>query len=640
MGWEREGHGARPRSTVAPRPLPLPPPLMAGSGEALASPAGVQGAAPPGRAPPAAPSPSSSRACRSSACAALARSPSGRSGARGGWWWRSVPRPRRPGCGRARRWRMRRRSCRGWCWCRRMPAGDAAALERLALWALRFTPLVARGRRGWAAARHHRRRRICSAARPRLREEVLARLGAHGPVGASAPWPARRARRWRWCGPGWGGRGAAGRGGSGRRAAVAGGAAPGAGAGRRLAGARPARRRQRGGAAARRRWRGASAPALVRALDEALGRAPRPIRPIRPPPEMAVARDFADPVVTREAIEAALGRPAGRRCAARCGRPGAARGACCCARIRVDGDGAGGRDRHRPGRRATRSTSRGCSTGSWSGWSPDCGFDRITLEAPATEPLTGVQGGPGHGAGARTRREELAQLLDRLSQRLSRSGAWRRGPATGRSARCAGSAPSSRWRCRKAGPRRPRPVRLLRRPPLYQAVALLPDAPPSLLRIGPRRPCACSAPRGRSASNRNGGATGRTAASRDYYRVELASGARLWVCRIGLAEARDGGALGAAWASAVSRLSPNSARCPTSPSSKAPRTRMSWWRRRRRSAMPRSASRTATPSPGVVRGHVAAKQDAGLRFLPGARLCLTDGASTSPGRPTAPPRGG
>jgi protein ImuB len=80
----------------------------------------------------------------------------------------------------------------------------------------------------------------------------------------------------------------------------------------------------------------------------------------------------------------------------------------------------------------------------------------------------------------------------------------------------------------------PRPVRLLRRPVQLSAVALLPDAPPSLLRLG-------------RASWRVVRAEGpeRIAPEwwrdrpdrpfRDYYRVELASGARLWVCRSGAA---------------------------------------------------------------------------------------------------------
>jgi protein ImuB len=67
-------------------------------------------------------------------------------------------------------------------------------------------------------------------------------------------------------------------------------------------------------------------------------------------------------------------------------------------------------------------------------------------------------------------------------------------------------------------------------------VALLPDAPPSLLRIGRlgHRVHAAEGPERlepewwRDREGRLG---------RDYYRVELASGARLWICRSGFGAA-------------------------------------------------------------------------------------------------------
>jgi protein ImuB len=79
-------------------------------------------------------------------------------------------------------------------------------------------------------------------------------------------------------------------------------------------------------------------------------------------------------------------------------------------------------------------------------------------------------------------------------------------------------------------------LRLLRRPLEVGAVALLPDAPPSLLRIGRlgHRVHAAEGPERlepewwRDREGRLG---------RDYYRVELASGARLWICRSGFGTA-------------------------------------------------------------------------------------------------------
>ena len=68
-------------------------------------------------------------------------------------------------------------------------------------------------------------------------------------------------------------------------------------------------------------------------------------------------------------------------------------------------------------------------------------------------------------------------------------------------------------------------------------MALLPDAPPSLLRIGKlgHRVRAAEGPERLEPEWWREG----DAPARDYYRVELASGVRLWVCRLGFgAEAR------------------------------------------------------------------------------------------------------
>jgi protein ImuB len=407
-------------------------------------------------------------------------------------------------------------------------AGDAAALERLALWALRFTPLVAVvGADGLvldiSGVEH------LFGGEAALREEVLARLArmglsAVGAVAGTADTALALVRA------GWGGLLAPG------REAVT--IAPLSlaalnlepaligmlqGLGLRSVGSvadqpRPALARRFGAG-------------LVRALDEALGRVSRPVSPIRPPPEMAVAQDFADPVVTREGIEAALADLLDALCRAlrEAGR-GARR--MLLRAHRVDGDvqevaiGAG---------LATRDPLHLARLfhGKLERLEPDCGYDRITLEAPATDPLTGVQEGLGT-TGRAERREELAQLLDRLSQRLP---VWRLAPR------------ASHWPERamrrvhafeevdmlEGWDSRPRPVRLLRRPPYIGAVALLPDAPPSLLRIG-REALRVTRAEGPERFEPEWWRDRPDRLLRDYYRVELSSGSRLWVCRIGLAE--------------------------------------------------------------------------------------------------------
>jgi protein ImuB len=162
---------------------------------------------------------------------------------------------------------------------------------------------------------------------------------------------------------------------------------------------------------------------------------------------------------------------------------------------------------------------------------PGFGFDRIALCAEVTEPLGAVQA----SIERRAAEEALAQLIDRLSQRLR---VWRLAPRLSHwPEREVAVAPAFEVVTVPEGwPARPRPVRLLHRPVEVQAMALLPDAPPSLLRIGrtaqrvihaegPER-LACEWWR-------------EERPARDYYRLEMASGARLWVCRIGFgAEAR------------------------------------------------------------------------------------------------------
>jgi protein ImuB len=408
------------------------------------------------------------------------------------------------------------------------PAGDAAALERLALWALRFTPLV--GMEGGdgllldiTGVEH------LFGGEAALRAEVLARLArfgltARGAVAGEAGTALALVR--------------AGRGGcvaAGQEAAAVTPLSLAAlrletglvsalqGLGLRDVGSVAAQPR----AGLVRRF----GTGLARALDEALGLAARPISPIRPAPEMRVAQDFADPVVTREGIEAALGllleamcralREVGRGARQMLLRAHRVDGA---VQELVIGTGLATRDPRHLARLFHGKLER---------LEPGCGFDRVTIEAPTTDPMAGSQDGLGT-AGRSARREELAQLLDRLSQRLP---VWRLAPRAShwpeRAMQRLGAfdevAAFDGWAAR------PRPVRLLRRPPFIGAIALLPDAPPSMLRIG-RDSHRVIRAEGPERFEREWWRDRPDRRLRDYYRVELASGARLWVCRIGLVE--------------------------------------------------------------------------------------------------------
>ncbi|NMJ43935.1 DNA polymerase Y family protein [Roseomonas sp. JC162] len=405
------------------------------------------------------------------------------------------------------------------------PAGDALALERLALWALRFTPLVGViGRNGLmldiTGVEHLFKGEAA------LREEVLARLARMGLTAITAV-AGMAGTALALVHAGWEGEVPSGQ----ERSTVA----PLSlaalnlepamisalqGLGLRSVGIVDAQPRP---ALARRFGTG-----LVHALDEALGLTARPIIPIRLPPEMAVMRDFVDPVVTREGIEAALADLLAALCRA---LREAGRGA---RRIllrayRVDGNvqeltigtGLATRDPQHLAR---------LFKGKLEGLEPDCGFDRLTLEASMTNPLTGMQENLGT-AGRAERREELAQLLDRLSQRLPvwrlavRASHWPE-RAMARMNAFETAELSHCW------VPRPRPVRLLRRPPFLQVMAQVPDGPPFRIRLGRiwhRVRRAEDAERIEPEWWRDGP----NRLARDYYPVELDSGARLWVCRSG-----------------------------------------------------------------------------------------------------------
>ncbi|MGG5822311.1 Y-family DNA polymerase [Falsiroseomonas sp. HW251] len=272
--------------------------------------------------------------------------------------------------------------------------------------------------------------------------------------------------------------------------------------------------------------------ALLRALDEAAGEIAAPVSPIRPPPEFDATREFLEPLITREAIDLVVDgllRVLCRKLEA------AGRGA---RRVvlrahRVDGAvqevaismGLAGRDPTHLARLFAEKLEK---------LEPGFGFDRITLGAEVTEPMTGTQGACLGGSGA-LQADELARLFDRLAQRVQ---VWRLAPAEShwpereamRVAATASIVVPQGW------PRAPRPLRLLRRPIEIGAVAMVPDAPPSLLRLGrtAHRVLAAEGPERlepewwRERPDRPG---------RDYYRVELASGARLWVCRSGFGAA-------------------------------------------------------------------------------------------------------
>ncbi len=253
-----------------------------------------------------------------------------------------------------------------------------------------------------------------------------------------------------------------------------------------------------------------------------------PFTPIRPPPRHVAARDCLSPLVTAPGLERAIGGLVAELCArllaagegARVLRLTAFRGDGSWQELR-QGLGQASREPAHLNRLLARRVEE---------LRPELGFERLVLAAEVTEALSPRQAGlPGED----TAPEELAALLDRLGQRVK---LWRLAPQ------------ASHWperAIRRVSPFAApavflparRPVRLLRRPLALEAVALLPDAPPSLLRLGreTHRILSAMGPERLEPEWWHG----HTARPRDYYLVQTQGGARWWVCRSGAPGAPD-----------------------------------------------------------------------------------------------------
>lgn len=283
---------------------------------------------------------------------------------------------------------------------------------------------------------------------------------------------------------------------------------------------------------ARRFQSGAEGESMLTRLDQALGLKGEPISPLGPPPLFEARRSFAEPCLAREGLPPILRALLDDLCAQ---MTRAGQGARRVTLTACHTDGRISRRRvgtARPSRDADH-LARLFRTPLES-LDPDFGIDLFVLSAERTEPL-----GPQQAVlenKTSTDGEELAQLIDRLSNRLGvqnihwlapleshlPENAQTRHPAEG-------DPPPDAWPDHMP----PRPLRLLDRPEPIEAVAEVPDGPPLLFRWrrvlrrvararGPER----IAPEWWAAS-------GGSARPRDYYDIEDTTGRRYWVFREG-----------------------------------------------------------------------------------------------------------
>jgi protein ImuB len=272
---------------------------------------------------------------------------------------------------------------------------------------------------------------------------------------------------------------------------------------------------------------------LIDQLDIVAGRCRASLQPVAPPPDFSVAQDLLEPIITRTAIDLVLDRLLVQFCD-RLRQAGLGARQVTLLAFRVDGAvqvaevGTG-----QPTRQPAH--LRRLFADKLERLEPDLGFERLVLEAQRTQPMAATAQaslGIGGQRDAATRQEALAQLLDRLGQRVKVQrirplpGHWPERAVAPLDPHAATPSVPAGWA------RRPLPVLLLRRPEVVETLALLPDEPPSRLRWrgqvhrvrraeGPLR------------LEPEWWRAGPDQLPRDYFQVELASGARLWLCRSG-----------------------------------------------------------------------------------------------------------
>jgi protein ImuB len=276
--------------------------------------------------------------------------------------------------------------------------------------------------------------------------------------------------------------------------------------------------------------------AAAERLDQALGSLPEPLSPLPPAPTRSSHRRFAEPIAQPEDLAAAIASLAEVLCRALAGDGVGAR-RLALRFYRVDGVvlalEAGTAQASRDPRHLAH-----LFAGRLDRIEPDLGVEDMRLEALVVEPLGSRQASLDRsGAGADRSNDALANLVDRLENRLGAGAVTRMRPrdshiperAVERVPAFASGEGGTPW-----DTLRPRPLRLLARPEPIEAVAPIPDDPPVLFRW--RR--LLHRIRAADGPERILGEWWRSPEEetqlRDYYCVEDTDGRRFWLFRAGL----------------------------------------------------------------------------------------------------------
>ena len=274
---------------------------------------------------------------------------------------------------------------------------------------------------------------------------------------------------------------------------------------------------------------------LMERLDQLLGRAPEPISPRLLPVPRIAHMIFAEPIGTREDIDAVTERLAARLCG-ELARDGKGARRLTLAFYRVDGTV----------QRIAIGTSRPtCEPAHLlrlfaerlDGVDPGFGIEVMMLEADEIQEIVAVQAAL--AGGDRMDEVDLARLVDRLRNRLGEERVLRAASIEShvpeRAERWIPALPSHRFTAKRI--RAARPLKLLARPEPIEATAPIPDDPPLSFRWRRvfHRVASADGP------ERIGPEWWKPTDSRprDYYRIEDSEGRRFWVYREGLYGAGD-----------------------------------------------------------------------------------------------------
>lgn len=274
---------------------------------------------------------------------------------------------------------------------------------------------------------------------------------------------------------------------------------------------------------------------VARRLDQALGRVREAIEPVLPERPVSETVAFPEPLLTADALSAAIAQLAGRLCQ------------------RLEARGQGARRLEMMFRRvdATRRTQRvALSRPSHAGRhvarlfdarleqvDPGEGIEAMTLTALVSETLHPAQGPLGLLGEVRPL-ADLALLIDSLGNRLGARRLWRPTPVQSdvpeRSVRAAPPIEAVPVDWTVAWPASlPRPVRLFDPPLPVRTLTMLPDQPPSFFVWRNHRHCIRRADGPERIAGEWWQRSGEFLAVRDYFRLEDETGRRFWLFRRG-----------------------------------------------------------------------------------------------------------